>query len=128
MRIAFARVDQHAHPVSLQAVGDPHFLAGDDVVISIFTCVAFDTGHVAASGGFAHPNAADHVARDGRGQKFGAQLVAAEACQRGGTHIGLHTNRHGDATTVDMTQSLGHGHAVGIVQARSAVGFRLTKP
>ena len=48
VRRAVAGVDQHAHPVGLQAVGDPHFLAADHVVVAVFAGAAFDGGYIAA--------------------------------------------------------------------------------
>src|SRR5450830_1467841 len=122
---AFAGVDQHAHPVGLQAVGDPHLLAGDDVVVAVLARHALDAGHIAAGAGLGHADAAHRIARDGRGQELAAQFVAAEARQRRGAHVGLHANRHGHAAAVDVAQGLGHGQAVAVVQAGAAVGLGL---
>ena len=120
---AFTGVDQHAHPVGLQAVGDPHLLAGNHIVVAVFARMAFDGGHVAARAGFGHADAAHHVARNGRGQKLGAQFGAAKARQRRAAHIGLHANGHGHATALNVAQRFGHGHAKAVVQARTAVGL-----
>ena len=38
----FAGVGQQAHPIGLQAVGDPHLAAVDDVVATVFACCGFD--------------------------------------------------------------------------------------
>ncbi len=121
---AFTGVDQHAHPVGLQAVGDPHLLAGDDVVVAVLACNALDGRHVAAGARLGHADAAHHVAGNRRGQELAAQLVAAEARQCGRAHVGLHADGHGHAATVDMAQPLGHGHGVGIVETGAAEGFR----
>jgi hypothetical protein len=120
-----ARVHQHAHPVGLQAVGDPHLLTGDHIVVTVLAGHTLDARHVAARRGLAHADAAHHVASNGRHQKLPAQLVAAKARQRRGAHVGLHTDGHRHATTFDVAQRLGHRHGIGIVEARAAKGLRL---
>jgi len=107
-----AGVDQHAHPVGLQAVGDPHLLASDHIVIAILARMAFDGCHVAARAGLAHAYAADRIAGNGRCQKLALELLTAKTRQRRRAHIGLHTNRHRDAAAVDMAQGFGHGDAI----------------
>jgi hypothetical protein len=121
----FTRVDQHAHPVGLQAVGDPHLLAGDDVVVAVLACAALDARHVAARAGLAHADAADHIPCDGGRQELPAQLVVAEAGERRRRHVGLHTDGHGHAAAFDVAQRFGHRHRIRVVESGAAIFLRL---
>ena len=122
---AVAGVDQHAHPVGLQAVGDPHFLAGDEVVVAVLARVAFDRSHIAARAGLAHADAAHHVAGNGWRQKFAPQFVAAKAGQRRRGHVSLHANRHRDGAAVNVAQRLGHRQRIRVIQPGTAIGLGL---
>ncbi|MDF2467445.1 MAG: hypothetical protein K0Q43_5680 [Ramlibacter sp.] len=121
----FARVHKHAHPVGLQAVGDPHFLAGDHVVVAILHGAALDAGDVAARARLAHADAGHHLARDRRRQELLAQLVAAEAREGRRRHVGLNADGHGNAAAMGVAQRLRHRHGIGVVQTRAAVFLRL---
>ena len=125
---AVTRIHQHAHPVGLQAVGDPHFLPRDDVIIAILAGMAFDGCHIAARTRLAHTYTADHVTGNRGCQKLAAQRIAAKPRQSGGTHIRLHANRHGDATAVNVAQRFCHRQRVGIIQSRAPIFFWLGQP
>ena len=125
VRSGLAGVGEQAHPVGLQAVGDPHFFAVDDVVVTILLGEGAQRRHIAARARFAHSDAAHHVARNGRCEELAAQLIAAVFGERRGAHVGLHANRHGDAAARDFAQRFRHGDCVGVVKPRAAklLGF-----
>ena len=124
---ALAGVDQHAHPVGLQAVGDPHLLAGDEVVVAVLLRIGLQARHIAARAGLAHADAADRVARDGGHQELAAQFVAAEACECGRAHVGLHADGHRHAAAADVAQPLGEGHRERVVEPGAAEGLGLVQ-
>src|SRR3546814_3808915 len=53
-------------------------------------------------------DAAHHVAGNRRGEKFAAQLVAAEARQRRRAHVGLYTDGHGNTAAGNVVQCFCH--------------------
>ncbi len=116
-------IDQHAHPVGLQAVGDPHLLTADDVVVAILARMALDRRHVAAGTRLADADTPDHVARNRRGQKLAPELVTAKTRQGRRAHVGLNANGHRNGAAMDVAQGLGHRNRIGKVQARATKGL-----
>ena len=121
VRRAFGGVGEQAHPVGLQAVGDPHLGAVDDVVAAVLPRRRLDAGDVGAGARLGDADAADRVAGDRRHQELAAQRLAAEAGERGRAHVGLHADRHRHAAAGDVAERLGHRHRVRVVEAHAAV-------
>lgn len=46
MCLTLGGVGEKTYPVSLEGIGDPHFLAIDDVVITIPLGCGFNAGHI----------------------------------------------------------------------------------
>src|SRR3546814_3318969 len=66
MRFAVGGIDQHAGPVGLRAVGDPHLRSADHVVAAILACGGLDVRNIGAGARFGYRDRYDHVALDRR--------------------------------------------------------------
>src|SRR5699024_4368472 len=64
---------QQADPVALGAVGNPHFLAVDDIVVAVAFGRRGNAGHVGPGARLGYADAGDLIATDGRRQKLGLE-------------------------------------------------------
>jgi hypothetical protein len=125
---AVAGIGEQAAPVGLQAVGDPHLAAVDDVVAAVLARGGLQRRDVGAAAGLAHRDAAHHVAGDRRHEELAAQLVGAEARERGRAHVGVHADGHRHAAAAAVAEGLGHHHRVAEVQAGAAELLGILQP
>ena len=126
MRRAFVGgICEQTHPVCLDAVGDPHLAAINDVIVAVAAGAGTDISDVGTRFGLADTDTADLITGDRWYQELLAQILATEARQRWRAHIRLHADRHGHAAAMDMAQRFGEDHGVGIVKTHTAIFLRL---
>jgi hypothetical protein len=122
-----AGVGEQADPVGLDAVGDPHLAAVDDVIVAIGARMGFDRRHVRSGARLGDTDARHRIARYRRGQEFAANFVGSEPRQRRRRHVGLHADRHRHAAAADRAKLLGHHQRVAVIQPLAAKFHRLVE-
>jgi hypothetical protein len=127
MDLIVAGIGEQADPVGLDAVGDPHLAAIDDVIVAVGTRLGLDRGDVRSRARLGDANASDRIARNRRLQKLAAYLIGAETRQRGRRHVGLHPDRHRHAAAFDRAELLGHHQRIGVIEPLAAELDRLVE-
>jgi hypothetical protein len=103
---SLGRISQHAHPVRLGAIGNPHFRSVDDVVIAVTNGFSPDRGDIRPRLVLGNSDTSDAVAADRRGEEFASQSIGTEPRKRRRRHVGLHPDRHADAEAIDIAERL----------------------
>ena len=122
---AVAGVSQQTEKVCLGGIGDPHFGAVDNVIVTVFACFGFDIVDIGSRARFAHCNGADHFAFNGRHQKFVTEFLAAKLCQRRCAHVSLYADGQRHSAAVGIAKFFSHYQVVRIIQTHAAVFFWL---
>ena len=125
---AVAGIGEQADPVGLDAIGDPHLAAIDDVVVAVGARVGLDRGDIGAGARFRHADAGHRIARDRGRQKLAAHFIRAEPRQRRRRHIGLHPDRHRHPAAMDRAELFRHHQRVAVIEPLAAELDRLVEP
>ena len=111
-----AGVGEQADPVRLDAVGDPHLAAIDNVIVAIGTGIGFNRRDVGASTRLRHADAGHRIARNRGAKELAAHFIGAKSRQRRRRHIGLHPDRHRHAAASDGAELFGHHQRVAVIE------------
>ena len=114
---------EEAEPVGGGGVRDVHLRAVQDPVVAVAHGAGLDAGHVGAGARLGDRDRCHLLAADRRDEIALLQLLAAEAVERRGGHVGLHRDAHGDAGVVAERELLQEDRMVGVVEAEAAVAL-----
>src|SRR5213592_2753247 len=114
---------EEAEPVGGGGVRDVHLGAVQDPVVAVAHGAGLDAGHVGAGARLGHGDRRHLLAADGRDEIALLQLLAAEAVERRGGHVGLHRDAHRDAGVVAARELLQEDRVVRVVEAEAAVAL-----
>merc|ERR1712212_849457 len=121
VRISLPCISKKAHPVSLESICYPHLLPVDDQIITNSSSSGGCSSNITATSWLTHSQASHLISKDRGLQKLFLELMRTKPCESRCCHISLDGNGHGDATTVDTSQSLVQGNVVLKVKSHATI-------